>query len=549
MDKWRTRILCALLAVLTFVGVGNWIYDNPNISEETKSFFTVGRNNIAYAVTPDIECDGTDDHVQVQALLDALPSTGGRITIFGGDYDFGSTVTRAIGDVTFEGDGSATYVANNGSTALFTDGGENWSYINLSTDAGGIDHGAYDTWIELSITINAVHYAYRVGDDISTSWGGSSDYAPIAVAASDASAKEQVIAVASGGAVCDGTSDEVELEAADALAEGGRVILLGHDFYISAAGVDIAYSLVDGVTQGSRDFADVGVTFHVSGASTLDPYLGGRLHNVLIDKAVTGAWDVLTVDPSGGVGGIQDVLYNVSVDDYYDEGHEKAGDGVVFNITSFPISVCSFRYHTTGFSSGTYIHTSGSGHFFNANTLDIRMYGATNNLEILAENSGPCVQNLFLLYSETSGGTYDILNSGGSALTFLIYYNEGEPKVSDDGNNNYTTHRGLGWGGTVLTYSDTSPTLTINGGHITIRCNVQEIAAETGVTDDLTHIDGGVTGQILVIYPDSGDTITVKDGWGNIYTAGDFVMDDSSDMMVLYNVAGSWFELSRASNG
>jgi len=60
-------------------------------------------------------------------------------------------------------------------------------------------------------------------------------------------------------------------------------------------------------------------------------------------------------------------------------------------------------------------------------------------------------------------------------------------------------------------------TLTIVSGIVLIIGGYHNIAAENGIDDDLDTINGGVLGQIIVIQPDSGDTITLTES-GNIRT-------------------------------
>lgn len=55
-------------------------------------------------------CDGTDDHVQIQAAIDALPSTGGKVLLLEGTFTLGATVTIAKNGVTLEGQGKGTIV-------------------------------------------------------------------------------------------------------------------------------------------------------------------------------------------------------------------------------------------------------------------------------------------------------------------------------------------------------------------------------------------------------------------------------------------------------
>lgn len=96
-----------------------------------------GLKNIA-----DYACDGVDDDVQVQAALDALPSTGGTLQLVGSSFVFGATVSRLIDDVTIRGQGKTTQIDNDGAAFLFSVGRQSgWSFDKLSTDAGGIGLG------------------------------------------------------------------------------------------------------------------------------------------------------------------------------------------------------------------------------------------------------------------------------------------------------------------------------------------------------------------------------------------------------------------------
>lgn len=90
----------------------------------------------------DYVCDGTADDVQIQAAVDALPSQGGLIHLSTGDFVLAATVSRDIDDVIMQGEGRATYLANDGNITIFDVGyRDGWGFHNLSTDAGGIDLG------------------------------------------------------------------------------------------------------------------------------------------------------------------------------------------------------------------------------------------------------------------------------------------------------------------------------------------------------------------------------------------------------------------------
>lgn len=132
-----------------------------------KAFYTIGLSGVTYAEAPDTTVDGVDDYTEVQAVLDALPATGGKIVLYAGTYDFdnvgaGVTVARAIPNVSIEGSGYGTYIDGDGVTAVFNDGGQaNWEFINLRTDAGGITKTGAGSlimwcWIDTTLTNDLV---------------------------------------------------------------------------------------------------------------------------------------------------------------------------------------------------------------------------------------------------------------------------------------------------------------------------------------------------------------------------------------------------------
>lgn len=92
--------------------------------------------------------------------------------------------------------------------------------------------------------------------------------------------------------------------------------------------------------------------------------------------------------------------------------------------------------------------------------------------------------------------------------------------------------------------------VTIAAGAITITESSHLIDTEAdAASDDLVTINGGDTGTLLLLRTaNSNRDVTVKDGTGNIFTAGDFVMDTAHDMILLIRAGSSWFEVSRSNN-
>jgi len=93
---------------------------------------------------------------------------------------------------------------------------------------------------------------------------------------------------------------------------------------------------------------------------------------------------------------------------------------------------------------------------------------------------------------------------------------------------------------------------TIASGAITITGNVVSVDTESAAaTDDLTTINGGKAGQILVIKATLvGKTVVCKDGTGNLRLNGDMTLNHQQDTLTLLESTdgGNWFEISRSNN-
>ena len=93
-------------------------------------------------------------------------------------------------------------------------------------------------------------------------------------------------------------------------------------------------------------------------------------------------------------------------------------------------------------------------------------------------------------------------------------------------------------------------TLTIASGVVTMTQGSHIIAAESGTTDDLDTINAPSDLQsgyypLLILIADSGDTITVKHGTGNITlnSAGDFSLTSSKALALWYD-GTNWHDLA-----
>jgi hypothetical protein len=80
--------------------------------------------------------------------------------------------------------------------------------------------------------------------------------------------------------------------------------------------------------------------------------------------------------------------------------------------------------------------------------------------------------------------------------------------------------------------------LTIASGVVTVTQSVHTIDGEGDLSDDLVTINGGLQGDILLIYPASASRdITIVNGTGNILTANgyDYTIQDNEFVLLYYN--------------
>lgn len=152
----RERILPLLLIILLLViAIPQFIPE----AIQTNTLRTVS----AAGVT-DYTLTGTNDNVIFQSALDDLPATGGTLQVVSSgtiDWANGVTVTRAIDNVVIQGAGTGTFFDGDDVTAIFTAGGDYWSFRDFSTDAGGLATGVTTGWSMTNILIDTDYYAYR----------------------------------------------------------------------------------------------------------------------------------------------------------------------------------------------------------------------------------------------------------------------------------------------------------------------------------------------------------------------------------------------------
>lgn len=86
----------------------------------------------------DYVCDGTDDDVQIQAALDALPSGGGKVLLLEGTFTIGTTIApiKDNWDLSGMGKGTIVKLKNSGNTNIFktNDGITDWTIRDIYFD-------------------------------------------------------------------------------------------------------------------------------------------------------------------------------------------------------------------------------------------------------------------------------------------------------------------------------------------------------------------------------------------------------------------------------
>ncbi len=131
----------------------------------------------------------------------------------------------------------------------------------------------------------------------------------------------------------------------------------------------------------------------------------------------------------------------------------------------------------------------------------------------------------------------DIVVDNNGAMTVPDLTVEDDLLVSDD-----ATIAG------VLDFTG-APNTAISSGSATPTATFQSLSGEGGVADDCDTLVAAATGQFVIIKPlDSTNTVTMKDGTGNMRLAGDFALDHVFDTITLVYDGTGWLEVSRSNN-
>ena len=161
-------IMIASLAILFFLSVSFLIVkpsDSNLIVQNNNVKTLIVANHLSpdpVQASADYVCDGVNDSVEIQQAVDALPTQGGKITIYAGTYSLTHAISRAIDNVCIEGVGRGTYLTFDGLTMVLSAGAQRgWSFNDLWVDAGGVGVSSAVEWSMNNIWIGNSYIARR----------------------------------------------------------------------------------------------------------------------------------------------------------------------------------------------------------------------------------------------------------------------------------------------------------------------------------------------------------------------------------------------------
>ena len=208
------------------------------------------------------------------------------------------------------------------------------------------------------------------------------------------------------------------------------------------------------------------------------------------------------------------------------------GNEVIFS-TQGTLTMASAHSGAGALFSPTFVeHSSGThGYFYGAEFgLTVTAGSAATTLAatvVITEPVGPAVAEYAL-----------IVDSGNSRFDGQI--------VADGG---MTVNSKVQVDKTELTIA--SGAVTVTRGYHFLDTEESDASGAGDDTDILTTVNGGVDGMVVIFsIGNNARTVTLDDAAGNLQLAGDFVLDDIKDsiMLVYDSSLGWWRELSRSNN-
>jgi hypothetical protein len=112
-------------------------------------------------------------------------------------------------------------------------------------------------------------------------------------------------------------------------------------------------------------------------------------------------------------------------------------------------------------------------------------------------------------------------------------------------------YTGSGWSGGPTFFNLTRVAGTLSSDTLTVTSSAMQVLPQSGNSDALVTIAGGVDGSWLVLNGRNGDTITVTHATGNVRLAGgaNRTLTHTRTQLVLIRVGTEWCEISYANNG
>lgn len=478
LSKRKKLLFCCILVAAILALLNVQVGTRPPTSASGLSLgtgdsvvITLGDALAAGAV--DYTFDGTDDNVEFQTALNALPLTGGRLVVVSAvqiNFSAGMAatgVTRPIDNVTIEGVGRGTYFARNNTNYLFTAGGNNWVFTNLRTDVGSIDMGATTGWMQTNVQLGATYYAYRspygqsafngatvasltdsgltngripyagagglLSDSAGLQWSGTYIGSPVGrtatftVAASDAPA----IWKAQADYLCDGADDQAQILAALAAGTHPYIQLSPGHFVVSAV-IDIP----EGCTVAGSGKDSTIVSMNAGALTTCFQAVGTvgtpiyyvTIKDLYINNTANLNTGVRLVYNRGSL--VENVVIASPTYGFYitSDISSRIEDCKVINATSYATHVGSSnatRFHActiSGTDAITVVYLTGNTNatfdscvIQGSGTTNFCFYAATNNLNCAVENC--------YLASVDTAGVYFKASSGNENKGNIIRAN------------------------------------------------------------------------------------------------------------------------------
>jgi parallel beta-helix repeat protein len=138
-------------------------FTTPPVETRTATVVVAAYNSL-HPEKADYRCDGVDDHVEIQAALNSLPSTGGQVILLDGTFNIQSTIGRNISNITIRGQGKSTVLTTTTSGLTFfsftgTSGSEltGITISDMVIDGANSGHiGIYFEYVDKSLIQNVL---------------------------------------------------------------------------------------------------------------------------------------------------------------------------------------------------------------------------------------------------------------------------------------------------------------------------------------------------------------------------------------------------------